>query len=180
MDEHRSLSFASTTLERRQALRELLSTVSDPLTGSELAARFGVSRQVIVQDIAVLRAEGLAIQASPRGYWLVQPGPALERMVVAVRHTPEQTEDELTALVDAGVEVEDVIVAHPLYGELRGTLHLASRADVAQFMAQVRARQAHLLSELTDGLHLHTLAARQRRALERARDILRAKGYLVE
>jgi transcriptional regulator of NAD metabolism len=61
-----------------------------------------------------------------------------------------------------------------------GTLHLASRADVAQFMAQVRARQAHLLSELTDGLHLHTLAARQRRALERARDILRAKGYLVE
>ncbi|WP_025745731.1 transcription repressor NadR [Kallotenue papyrolyticum] len=180
MDAYQSLSAASATAERRQALSELLSTASDPLTGSELAARFGVSRQVIVQDIAVLRASGLPIQASPRGYWLAQPGPALERMVVAVRHTPEQTEDELLALVDAGVEVEDVIVAHPLYGELRGALHLASRADVAQFMAQLRASQAHLLSELTDGLHLHTLAARRRSALERAREVLRAKGYLVE
>lgn len=180
MDEHHISGIASTTAERRQALTELLSTAAGPLTGSELATRFGVSRQVIVQDIAVLRAGGLPIQASPRGYWLAQPTPALERMVVAVRHTPEQTEDELVALVDAGVEVEDVIVAHPLYGDLRGTLHLASRTDVAQFMAQVRASQAHLLSELTDGLHLHTLAARRRSALERAREVLRAKGYLVE
>lgn len=180
MDDHPSLSLAGATAKRRQALTELLSTAASPLTGGELATRFGVSRQVIVQDIAVLRAGGLPIQASPRGYWLAQPTPVLERMVVAVRHTPEQTEDELIALVDAGVEVEDVIVAHPLYGELRGALHLASRADVAQFMAQVRTVQAHLLSELTDGLHLHTLAARRRSALERARDVLRAKGYLVE
>ncbi len=166
--------------ERRQRLLEILGTAPQPLTGSQLAALFGVSRQVIVQDIAILRAAGHDIFASPRGYFLYRPLPATRRTVVAVRHTPAQTEDELLALVDAGVEVVDVIVEHPIYGELRGMLHIASRADVAQFMDQLRETGAHLLSELTDGLHLHTLEARSDEALERARRALRKRGYLVE
>lgn len=166
--------------ERRDHLLHVLSTAHRPITGAQLADVFGVSRQVIVQDIAILRAAGHQIFASPQGYFLYRPTATTQRTVVAVRHTPAQTEDELLALVDAGVEVVDVIVEHPIYGELRGMLHIASRADVAQFMAQLRATGAHLLSELTDGLHLHTLEARSPEALERARRVLRERGYLVE
>ncbi|GAP63763.1 hypothetical protein ARMA_2186 [Ardenticatena maritima] len=168
------------TEERRREIVRLLKQANAPLTGTTLADHFGVSRQVIVQDIAVLRAAGEEIHASPRGYYMHPPGRTVWRSVVAVRHTPEQTEDELLALVDVGVEVVDVIVEHPIYGELRGNLHIASRADVAQFMQQLRETKAHLLSELTDGLHLHTLEARTNEALVRAREVLREKGYLVE
>ncbi len=166
--------------ERRQRLLELLASSPRPITGARLAGQLGVSRQVIVQDVAILRAAGHEIFASPRGYFLYRTTPSTRRTVVAVRHTPAQTEDELLALVDAGVEVVDVIVEHPIYGELRGMLHIASRADVAQFMEHLQATGAHLLSELTDGLHLHTLEARTPEALERAREALRARGYLLE
>lgn len=168
------------TDQRRSYILQLLQTTGRPITGTELSTRTGVSRQVIVQDIAVMRAAGEEIQASPQGYYLYRPVPGYHRAVVAVRHTPAQTEDELTALVDVGVEIVDVIVEHPIYGEQRGILHIASREDVRQFMDQLVETGARLLSELTDGLHLHTLEARRPEQLERAREVLRWKGYLVE
>lgn len=166
--------------ERRARILDTLKSAAHSVTGTELAKRFGVSRQVIVQDIAVLRAAGEDIHASPRGYYLISRPWQVYQAVVAVRHTPDQTEDELTALVDLGVEVVDVIVEHAMYGELRGNLHIASREDVRQFMSQWSDTGARLLSELTDGLHLHTLVARKSEVLERAREALRARGYLVE
>ncbi len=159
---------------------KILGEVYQPITGADLSARFGVSRQVIVQDIAVLRAGGEEILASPQGYYLYRHAPETRRAVVAVRHTPEQTEDELIALVDVGVEVVDVIIEHPLYGEQRGMLHIASREDVRQFMSRWTATGARLLSELTGGLHLHTLEARRPEQLDLARAVLRERGYLVE
>ena len=168
------------TDERRARLLDLLRRAKQPVTGTDLAQRLGVSRQVIVQDVAVLRAAGEAIHASPRGYYLLTQPTGAYQAVVAVRHTPEQTEDELTALVDLGVEVVDVIVEHAIYGELRGALHIASREDVRQFMARLEETGVHLLSELTEGLHLHTLAARRWELLGQARDVLRQRGYLVE
>lgn len=164
---------------RRAQILELLRAAGRPLTGAELAQRLGASRQAIVQDIAVLRAAGVEILATPRGYCLPGARPT-HRILVAVRHTPDQTEDELTLLVDLGVEVVDVIVEHAIYGELRGSLHVASREDVRQFIEAWRRTGARLLSELTDGLHLHTLEARTPEALERAREALRRRGYLVE
>ncbi|HXF70940.1 MAG TPA: transcription repressor NadR [Thermoflexus sp.] len=164
---------------RRARILELLREAGRPLTGGELAQRLGTSRQVIVQDIAVLRAAGVEILATPRGYCLPSARP-VHRALVAVRHTPDQTEDELTLLVDLGVEVVDVIVEHAIYGELRGSLHIASREDVRQFMEALRRTGARLLSELTEGLHLHTLEARSPEILERAREALRQRGYLVE
>jgi len=168
------------TEERRARVLELLRDAERPLTGAELAEQLGVSRQIIVQDIAVLRAAGEEILATPRGYCLLPHiGPA-PRVVVAVRHTREQTEDELTILVDLGVEVVDVIVEHAMYGELRASLRIASREDVRQFMAQLEETGARLLCELTGGLHLHTLEARRPELLERARQALAEHGYLVE
>ncbi len=165
---------------RRKQILQHLNNADQPVTGTTLAEQFDVSRQVIVQDMAVLRAAGYEILASPQGYYLHRPGPTGYRAVVAVRHTPEQTEDELLALVDVGVEVVDVIVEHEIYGELRGTLHIASREDVRQFMIQWNRTGARLLSVLTNGVHLHTLAARRRAQLDAARAALRSRGYLIE
>ena len=168
------------TSERRDQIITLLQIDPAPITGTTLAERFNVSRQVIVTDVAVLRAGGHLIQASPQGYYLYQPLAGGQQTIVAVQHTPAQTEDELIALVDVGVEVVDVIVEHPIYGEQRGMLHIASRADVRLFIDRLQETGARLLSELTDGLHLHTLEARRPDQLEQAKAVLRRRGYLVE
>ncbi|HHY94422.1 MAG TPA: transcription repressor NadR [Firmicutes bacterium] len=168
-------------VERRRRILELLRRAREPVTGSELARRFGVSRQVIVQDIAVLRAAGEEVVATPQGYRLGSGSPVGPyRAVLAVRHRPEQTQDELNTLVDCGLRVLDVVVEHPLYGELRGLLLLASRQDVATFVDQVTRTGAGLLSTLTGGVHLHTVEAPHPDALLCAREALRARGYLLE
>jgi transcriptional regulator of NAD metabolism len=174
------MSLMMDTDTRREQIKELLRNSEHPITGTDLAERLGVSRQVIVQDVAVLRAGGQEILASPQGYYLQRHLLGMHRTVVAVQHTPAQTEDELIALVDVGVEVVDVIVEHPIYGEQRGMLHIASREDVRQFIDRLRVTGARLLSELTDGIHLHTLEARRPEQLARARQVLRERGYLVE
>jgi len=168
------------TQQRRVQILAKLQAATSPLTGTELSDQFQVSRQVIVTDIAVLRAAGEQILASPQGYYLYRPQSDMVRAVVAVCHTPVQTRAELTALVDVGVEVVDVIVEHPIYGEQRGMLHIASRLDVELFMKQLAETGARLLSELTDGLHLHTLEARRAEQLDQARQVLRQLGYLIE
>ncbi|MBX6773585.1 MAG: transcription repressor NadR [Chloroflexi bacterium] len=168
-----------TTEERRQAIKELLATARRPVPGRDLARIFDVSRQVVVQDIAVLRAAGVPIVATSRGY-TTPPVPGLHRSVVAVRHRPEQTAEELFLIVDQGVRVVDVIVEHPIYGELRGLLMHASREDVRAFLDLVRSRRAHLLSELTDGVHLHTLEADDPWRLARVRQLLAARGFLLD
>ena len=140
-----------------------------------------MSRQAIVHDVAILRAEGAPIVATVRGYLLVPAADRLPyRAVVAVRHRPEETEDELMTLVDPGVRVVDVVVEHPLYGELRGELHLASPADVRSWAEATRHSGVHLLSELTDGVHLHTLEAGSEARLDEARAALAARGYLLD
>ena len=165
---------------RREAILGRLAEADGPVSGDALAERFKTSRQAIVHDVAVLRAAGAPIVATVRGYLLVpRPERTAHRAVVAVRHRPADAADELLALVDLGVRVVDVVVEHPLYGELRGELHLASPADVRAWLEATAARGAHLLSELTDGIHLHTLEAPTEQALERARAVLAARGYLL-
>lgn len=167
---------------RRAALVQALRGAGRPLTGAELAERFGVTRPVIVHDVAVLRAAGEPILATPEGYAYAQP-PRAHVAQVAVRHGPgvEEIERELTALVDEGVRVRDVIVEHPLYGELRGLLMIASRHDVRRFCERMRAARAEpLLSLSPDGTHLHTLEADDAQAIGRARAALRRLGMLVE
>lgn len=166
---------------RRERILTLLRQAGGPVTGAELARRLGVSRQVIVQDIALLRAAGEDIVATPQGYRL-GPGGSLGpyRAVLAVSHRPEETADELNTMVDCGLRVLDVVVEHPLYGELRGLLLLDSRADVAAFLERVARTGAALLSSLTGGVHLHTVEAPHPDALERARESLRRQGILLE
>lgn len=165
---------------RRQKLLKLLSEAEGPLTGDHLAGLMEVSRQVIVQDMAVLRAAGHPLVATARGYLLPRDSePGTRRKVLAVDHAPGQTREELLILVDHGVKILDVVVAHPVYGELRADLMLQSRAEVERFLANITSKGAPLLLELTGGVHLHTVEYRSERDLETALGLLAEKGLLI-
>ncbi|HPE15368.1 MAG TPA: transcription repressor NadR [Oscillospiraceae bacterium] len=161
---------------RRRALLEELSDVPVPATA--LAARFGVSRQVIVGDIALLRAGGESIFATPRGYVTVRAPENGILRTVACRHGAGDMEEELLLMVAAGAGVLDVIVEHPVYGQLTGELGLFSRRDVMDFVR--RADGMRPLSQLTGGIHLHTLRCPDEETFLRAQEALRAHGYLLE
>jgi len=165
---------------RRRQIVAWMRSHGGPVRGGELAKHFHVSRQCLVQDMAILRAGGEEIMATPRGYQLPKANERVHRAVIACKHEPERTEEELQTLVDYGVKILDVIVEHPLYGELRGSLMLESRADVQEFLDHVRSSKATLLSALTGGVHLHTVEASRPEAISRARADLRKRGILLK
>lgn len=164
---------------RRAAIVAILDKESS-ITGSALSSRLGVTRQVIVQDMAVLRAQGERILATPRGYTRLAetPAPGATRLL-AVKHDRDHTRDELYTMVDMGAEVLDVTVEHPVYGQMTGLLALSSRADVDQFLKTMEATSAGLLSSLTKGVHLHSVRCRTKTQLEALEEALAKKGYLL-
>ena len=165
--------------ERRQAILEHLRQSSRPVSAGYLAERFSVSRQVVVGDVALLRAAGEAVSATPRGYVLDRPQPGIAR-TVACLHSGADMERELTLMVDQGCTVVNVIVEHPVYGQLTGPLDLSSRYDVSEFIRKVEKNAARPLSALTDGIHLHTLRCPNEEAFRRTADALNRAGFLVK
>lgn len=166
-----------TATERRSAIYQALSS-EVPVSATALAGRFGVTRQVIVGDIALLRAEGRSIAATPRGYLI----PAQQGFIrtIACVHNAQQTRDELNAMVDCGCTVIDVVVEHPVYGQLTAPLAIASRYDVEQFITKMASASASPLSALTEGIHLHTLSCPDEQVFEHLRTTLREMGMLFE
>lgn len=164
---------------RRKQILELLSRSAAPVSAATLAGRFSVSRQVIVGDIALLRASGEEITATPRGYVLAKENENLLK-TVACLHTEAQTEEELCIFVDNGCIVEDVVVEHPIYGQIAGQLQLASRYDVRQFMNRLSEKSGASLSSLTNGIHLHTIRCPDEEAFQRACRQLKDAGILLE
>ena len=165
--------------ERRQAVARQLERAEGPVSASVLARTFSVSRQIIVGDIALLRASGMNIAATPRGYLLPREAVGLVR-TVATRHRADQMEAELNAIVDQGCTVVDVIVDHPIYGQLTGPLQLSSRYEVGQFIARCREQSAAPLSLLTEGIHLHTITCPDANAYARVKNALADLGILLE
>ena len=166
-----------TSAERRSAIESCLRQATTPVSATALANEFHVSRQVIVGDVALLRAGGLDVQATPRGYVLGAEGTGVAGVLACV-HNREDMERELTAIVDNGGEVVDVIVEHAVYGQLTGQLRLRSRHDVAQFMG--KAAHAAPLSALTDGIHLHTVRCPDEETLQRVTEVLKQEGFLLD
>ncbi len=142
--------------ERRSGILEILHKNNDMVTASQLAAEFGVSRQVIVSDIALLRAKGYPIAAERRGYFLKRDTAGIYKTVICC-HDAEHVLEEFYAVVDHGGKVLDVIVEHPVYGQISANLNIASRYDAEEFVRKVSECHASQLCDLTDGLHIHTL-----------------------
>lgn len=164
--------------KRRERIIKLLADSSAPLSASTLAAKLAVSRQRIVGDIALLRAGGEKITATPRGYVMDRPDDIGETYTVACVHELDGMEKELNIMVDNGCTVLNVIVEHPLYGQLTGPLHLSSRYDVAQFVKKCYENQANPLCTLTGGVHLHTLICPSKECFERTKKQLDQAGLL--
>ncbi len=170
------------TKERRVRLLKRLKNSNEALIGSQLAEEFGVSRQVIVQDIALLRAQGEKIVATSQGYFYEDNlGMQTVKTSIACRHGDQkELRDELSTVVNYGGRVIDVKVEHPIYGELSGNLMIGSLEDVENFIDNYRQNEAALLSKLTDGVHLHTIEAVNEQVLAKIKAELKAKGYLLE
>ena len=164
--------------ERRSHILARLKKRESPCSASALAAETGVSRQIIVGDIALLRAAGHDILATARGYVLPVKREGILRRIVC-SHTSEQMRDELTCIVDNGCAVLDVIIEHPIYNELSGRLQIASRYDVDRFIERCAAAEARPLSALTEGLHIHTLICPDEEAYERVKCELDRMGILL-
>ena len=169
------------TEERRNRLLERLKEAEQPLTGTKLSREFAVSRQIIVGDISILRAQGVQVFATPRGYILPKQQAVPSRMVPLVcRHDAEGMERELLAVVDNGGAVLDVIVEHPLYGPIRGDLLLENRRDVRAFLLKMKKCQANPLLVVTGGVHIHTVRVPDEDTLQAICADLRGLGILVE
>lgn len=163
--------------ERRKNIINLLLSTREPVSGSELSSQFGVSRQIIVQDINVLKGSGYDILSTSRGY-VIQKSSFPER-VFKVRHTTEETEDELLGIVELGGTVVDVFVWHKLYGKLEAALNISSPFHVRQFMEGVRSGKSVELMSITSGYHYHTVRADSEEVLDRIQQMLEEKNFIV-
>ena len=164
--------------QRRKKILALMRESSVPLSGSALGKATGVSRQAVVQDIALLRTEGQPIVSTARGYILDKPGAA--QRLIKVCHTNEQTEEELTTIVDLGGSVISVMVNHRAYGQVSASLNIRSRRDVQQFMEQIRTGKSVPLLNVTSGYHFHRIAAESEERLDEIEAALKGKGFLAE
>lgn len=164
--------------ERREKLKKILAGSSSPVSGSALARQLSVSRQVIVTDIALLRAEGFEIFSTSQGYITAQEKQC--KRIFKVHHSREECEAELNLFVDCGAVVRDVFVSHRAYGVIRGELDIRSRLDVQDFLESIRSGKSTLLSSTTEGYHYHTLLAPSEKVLDMIEDRLWEMGFLAK
>lgn len=167
-----------TRAKRRQEIIRIIRESTEPVPAKELARLCEVSRQVIVQDMALIREAGIDIIATNRGY-IVNTSHAVQR-VFKVSHTDEQMEDELCAIVDLGGKVVNVMVNHRVYGRMEASLDINSRKKVTEFIENIRLGKSSPLKNITSNYHYHTVEAENEETLNSIGEMLREKGYLVE
>ncbi len=164
--------------ERREQIIKILNSSETPVAGTELAKELGVSRQVIVQDMALIRANGIDVMATNRGY-VIQETKEASR-VFKVIHTDEQVEEELNLFVDLGGKVEDVFVYHKVYGVIKVPMNIKSRRDVRKYMEGISSGKSTNLMKLTSNYHYHTIIAEDEQTLDLIQDELQQKGFLAK
>ena len=166
--------------QRRMKIRQLLLDASLPMTGTALAKQLHVSRQVIVQDIALMRAEHLPILSTNKGYLLRSDGVRVQqpKRVFFVRHTTDQVMEEFMTVIDLGGRILDVSVEHELYGPIRADLLIENAQDAADFVERLEKCRDNPLKVLTDDCHFHTVAAPSEKLLDLIEAELRSRGFL--
>ena len=169
-----------TGAERRKMILNLMKESSKPLSGGALGAATGVSRQVVVQDIALLRSEGYSILATARGYMLDSPSEEKNIRLFKVFHDETRTEEELKLIVDLGGYVEDVMVNHKVYGKVSAPLNIKNRRDVQAFLKTLESGKSTPLLKITSGYHFHHVSADETEILDEIEEALREKNFLTE
>ena len=164
--------------ERRKQLLNILSSSNNPVSGGTLAKELNVSRQIIVQDISLLRANGATIFSTNKGY-LLQEDRKYSR-VFKVYHTDDQVEEELSTIVDAGGQIRDVFVYHKVYGVLKADMGIKSRRDIRAYMEEISTGNSSLLKNVTSGYHYHTIDAESEEILDAIQEELQQKGFLAK
>lgn len=167
-----------TGTDRRKKLLFLMRESDAPLSGTQLGKVTGVSRQVVVQDIALLRTEGHAIVSTARGYLLDEPKHVTRLMKVC--HTDAQVEEELTTIIDLGGSVLNVMVNHRVYGKVEAPLNIKNRRDIQKFVNDLKTGKSTPLSNVTSGYHFHKIAAESEEILDEIEEALRQKDLLAE
>lgn len=168
--------------QRRNEIHRMLQNTQQPLSGTALAGAFHVSRQVIVQDIALMRAEHLPILSTNKGY-LLRPDEIRDmqpKRVFFVRHTTEQVMEEFMAVLDLGGRILDVSVEHELYGPIRADLLIENAQDAAEFIDRLVDCRDNPLKVLTDDCHFHTVTAPSEKLLDLIEAELKTRGFLAE
>lgn len=168
--------------ERRNRMLQMLSQQGTPLTGTALAKLFGVSRQVIVQDIALMRAENHGILSTNKGYLYRTPEQenTQPKRVFCVRHTTDQVYEEFMTVIELGGKILDVAVEHELYGQIRVDLLIETAQDAMDFVQRLAVCRDNPLKVLTDDCHYHTVAAPSEKLLDLMEREFREKGFLIE
>lgn len=164
--------------ERREQILKILKSSDRPVAGTDLAKQLDVSRQVIVQDMALIRANGVDIIATNRGY-VIHDVKSASR-VFKVIHTDEQVEEELNLFVDLGGKVEDVFVYHKVYGVIKVYMNIKSRRDVRAYMEGISGGKSTNLMNLTSNYHYHTIVAEDEQTLDTIQEELVQKGFLAK
>ena len=166
--------------ERRTQILQMLKDQTSPLSGTALADAFHVSRQVIVQDIALMRAENHRILSTNRGYLYHRTDSAglLPKRVVSVRHTTEQVLEEVMTILELGGKILDVVVEHELYGQIRVDLMIESQQDAQEFYEKLMQSKDEPLKILTGDCHYHTIAAPSEKLLDLIEQALQKAGFL--
>lgn len=163
--------------ERRSYLLTVLKESPVALSGSKLASQLQVSRQVIVQDIALLRANGNDIISTNLGYVLMSTTDC--RRVFKMQHTDDEVFDELSVIVDYGGKVDDVFVFHRVYGTVKADMSISTRGDIEDFMESIATGKSSLLMNITSGYHYHTVSAKDEATLDKIQNKLAEKGFLA-
>lgn len=164
--------------ERRNLILQTIIESKTPVSGTALAKKCDVSRQVIVQDIALIRANGKDVVSTNRGYILNDAG--MPTRVFKVIHTDDETEDELNLFVDHGAKVIDVFVYHKVYGVVSAEMNIKSRMDVKKYMKSLETGSSSLLKNVTSGYHYHTIEAESEEILDEIQEALWERGYLAK
>lgn len=164
--------------QRREQIVCQMQESKEALSGKKLAELHGVSRQVIVQDIALLRTAGYDILSTNRGY-ILNIKKEISRMF-KVQHTDEQTEEELYAIVDLGGCVENVMINHRVYGHMEAPLRIHSRRQAAAFLDDIKSGKSSPLKNITSNYHYHMVSAESEEVLDEIEELLKTKGFLIE
>lgn len=164
--------------KRREEILSLIGNTENPIPANVLKERFNISRQVIVQDIAILRANGYDIISTNRGYVLNVKNQASR--IFKCRHSFEEIVDEGLIIIESGGRVEDIFVNHRIYGRISARLDLVNRMHVEELYRSLVSGASKPLMSVTDGYHYHTVTAENDAVLDEIEKKLRASGYLIE